>query len=144
MAKIRCKGTIIKQTISASLTAVAQITDFNHDGAESETFDATTLDTSGAGKEYSQTGYSEGGNFGFTIFYDDTLAGHQAITDLVTTPASCVWNITTTAATAAVMATAAAMAFTSAGVGFGFTGAMNDGLKADVSLKITGLLAYQT
>jgi len=138
MAKIRCKGTIIKQTISASLTAVAQITDFNHDGAESETFDATTLDTSGAGKEYSQTGYSEGGNFGFTIFYDDTLAGHQAITDLVTTPASCVWNITTTAATAA------AMAFTSAGVGFGFTGAMNDGLKADVSLKITGLLAYST
>jgi hypothetical protein len=138
MAKIRCKGTIIRQTISASLTAVAQITDFNHDGAESETFDATTLDTSGAGKEYSQTGYSEGGNFGFTIFYDDMLAGHQAITDLVTTPASCVWNIQTTAASSA------AMAFTSAGVGFGFTGAMNDGLKADVSLKITGLLAYST
>jgi hypothetical protein len=36
------------------------------------------------------------------------------------------------------------MQFTSAGVGFGFTGAMNDGLKADVSLKITGLLAYST
>jgi hypothetical protein len=138
MAKIRCKGTIIRQTISASLTAVAQITDFNHDGAESETFDATTLDTSGAGKEYSQTGYSEGGNFGFTIFYDDMLAGHQAITDLVTTPASCVWDIKTTATSSV------AMQFTSAGVGFGFTGAMNDGLKADVSLKITGLLAYST
>jgi hypothetical protein len=36
------------------------------------------------------------------------------------------------------------MQFTSAGIGFGFTGAMNDGLKADVSLKITGLLAYST
>ena len=65
MAKLKVKGTVIKQTISASLTAVAQITEFNHDGAESETYDATTIDTSGAGKEYSQTGYSEGGNFGF-------------------------------------------------------------------------------
>lgn len=138
MAKLKVKGTVIKQTISASLTAVAQITEFNHDGAESETYDATTIDTSGAGKEYSQTGYSEGGNFGFSIFYDDKLAGHQAITDLITTPANCVWDITTTAASAS------AMAFTSAGVGFGFTGAMNDGLKADVSLKITGLLAYST
>jgi hypothetical protein len=138
MAKIKVKGTVIKQTISASLTAVAQITEFSHDGAESETYDATTLDTSGAGKEYSQTGYSEGGNFSFGIFYDDKLAGHQAITDLVTTPANCVWDITTTAVSAS------AMAFTSAGVGFGFTGAMNDGLKADVNLKITGLLAYST
>lgn len=138
MAKLKVKGTVIKQTISASLTAVAQITEFSHDGAESETYDATTIDTSGAGKEYSQTGYSEGGNFNFTIFYDDKLAGHQAITDLVTTPANCVWDITTTATSAT------AMQFTSAGVGFGFTGAMNDGLKADVSLKITGLLAYTT
>lgn len=138
MAKIKCKGTVIKQTISASLTAVAQITEFSHDGAESETYDATTLDTSGAGKEYSQTGYSEGGNFAFGIFYDPALAGHQAITDLVTTPASCVWDITTTDAGPATMA------FTSAGVGFGFTGAMNDGLKADVSLKLTGLMSYST
>lgn len=138
MAKLKVKGTVIKQTIASSLTAVAQITEFSHDGAESETYDATTLDTSGAGKEYGQTGYSEGGNFNFGIFYDDKLAGHQAITDLVTTPAPCVWDITTTATSAA------AMAFTSAGVGFGFTGAMNDGLKADVSLKITGLMAYST
>jgi hypothetical protein len=138
MAKVKVKGTVIRQTISASLTAVAQIVEFNHSGAESETYDATTIDTSGAGKEYSQTGYSEGGSFDFTIFYDDMLAGHQAITDLVTTPANCVWNIQTTAVSSA------AMAFTSAGVGFGFTGAMNDGLKADVSLKITGLMAYST
>lgn len=137
MAKVVVKGTVIKQTISSVLTAVAQITDFSHSGAESETFDATTIDTSGAGKEYLATGYSEGGTFDFSIFYDDALAGHQAITDLVTTPAECDWNITTTSG-------GAAMAFTSAGVGFGFTGAMNDGLKADVSLKLDQLLAYTT
>jgi hypothetical protein len=138
MAKLKVKGTIIKQTIASVLTAVAQITEFNHDGAESETYDATTIDTNGAGKEYSQTGYSEGGNFNFSIFYDVDLAGHQAITDLITTPADCVWSITFTDATPATSS------FTSAGVGFSFTGAMNDGLKADVALKLTGLMGYTT
>lgn len=79
MAKVKVKGTVIKQTISTVLTAVAQIIDFTHDGAESETYDATTIDTTGAGKEYSQTGYSEGGNFNFSLFYDPALSGHKAI-----------------------------------------------------------------
>ncbi len=138
MAKVKVKGTVIRQTIATVLTAVAQITEFSHDGAESETFDATTIDTSGAGKEYLQTGYSEGGNFSFSVFYDPALAGHQAITDLVTTPAACVWEVefADTGTTNC--------GFTSAGVGFGFTGAMNDGLKADVNLKLTGLLSYST
>jgi hypothetical protein len=138
MAKIRVKGTVVKITIATVLTAVAQITEFSHDGAESETYDATTIDTSGAGKEYSQTGYTEGGNFNFSVFYDVDLAAHQAITDLLTTPADCVWSITFTDATPATCS------FTSAGVSFGFTGAMNDGLKAGVGLKLTGLLAYTT
>ena len=138
MAKCKVKGTVIKQTIATVLTAIAQITEFNHDGAESETYDATTIDTSGAGKEYSQTGYTEGGNFGFNMFYDPALAGHQALTDLLTTPAACVYNITFTDAGPATSA------FTGAGIGFGFTGAMNDGLKADVSIKITGLMGYST
>ena len=136
MAKIKVKGTIIKQTISSTLTAVAQITEFNHSGAESETYDATTLETSGAGKEYSQTGYAEGGSVDFNMFYDPALAGHKAITALITTPANCVWNITFADAAPTTCA------FTSAGVGFGFTGAMNDGLKADVNLKLTGLFTY--
>ena len=136
MAKVPVKGTIIKQEISSVLTAVAQITEFGSSGAESETYDATTIDTSGAGKEYAPTGYSEGGSFDFGMFYDPGLAGHQAITDLVTTPAECNWDITF-ADTGGSNST-----MTSAGVGFNFTGAMNDGLKADVSLKLDQLIAY--
>ena len=136
MAKIPVKGTVIKQEISSVLTAVAQITEFSSSGAESETYDATTIDTSGAGKEYAPTGYSEGGSFDFGMFYDPGLAGHQAITDLVTTPAECNWDITF-ADTGGSNST-----MTSAGVGFSFTGAMNDGLKADVSLKLDQLIAY--
>ena len=136
MAQCKVKGTIIKQTIATVLKAVAQITEFSHDGAESETYDSTTIDTSGAGKTYGQTGYTEGGNFNFTIFYDPALAGHKAITDLLKTPAACVWNITFTDTGPSTSA------FTSGGVSFSFTGAMNDGLKADVGLKISGLMGY--
>jgi hypothetical protein len=136
MAKVPVKGTIIKQEISAVLTAVAQITEFSSSGAESETYDATTIDTSGAGKEYAPTGYSEGGSFDFSIFYDPALSGHQAITDLITTPAECNWDITFADTGAS------NSAMTSAGVGFNFTGARNDGLKADVSLKLDQLIAY--
>jgi len=138
MAKIKCKGTVIKQTISTTLTAVAQILDFNHSGAETETFESSTLDTSGAGKEYAQTGWTEGGSMDFTLFFDPALAGHQAIMDDVTTPTERNWSIefadaATTTAT-----------FDVAGVGFGWSGSLNDGLKADVSLKLDQLVNYPT
>jgi hypothetical protein len=135
VAKVKVKGTVIKQTITAVLTAVAQVIDFTHDGAENETYDSTTID-GGVGKSYDVTGYSEGGNVSMSLFYDPALAGHKAITTYIGTPASCAWTITTTDGSTTVNA------FTVAGVGFGFNGSMNDGLKCDVSLKITGLMTY--
>ena len=133
MAKIRVKGTVIKQTITTTLTAVAQVLEFGQSGAASETYDSTTLDTPGAGKQYDPTGYSECGTFDFSLFYDPALAGHQALKDELATPATSAWSLTFADAATTVST------FTVAGVGLGFTGAMNDGLKADVSLKLTGL-----
>ena len=136
MAKVICKGTVIKQTISMSLTAVAQVISIDHSGAESETFESTTLDTSGAGKEYLATGYSEGGSVDCELFYDPALAGHQAITDEITTPSEVDWEITFADSTAA--------AFTTAGTSFGFTVDMSDGLKGSISLKLDQLMTYPT
>lgn len=138
MAKVRVKGSVVKQEIAATLTAVAQVIEFSSSGAETETFDASTLDTSGAGKEYAPTGYAEGGSFDFSVFFDPALAGHQALTDDITTPTERNYSITfadsgTTAWT-----------FTAAGIGLNVTGSMNDGLKADVSLKLDQLLGYAT
>ena len=136
MAKIVSKGTIIKQTISCSPTAVAQVISIEHSGAESETYDATTLDTTGAGKEYEKTDYSEGGTVDFELFFDPALSGHQAITDEITTPAERVWNVTFSDSTSA--------NFTVAGVGFGFSIDMGDGTKGSVSLKLDQLMTYPT
>ena len=138
MSKIRVKGSVLSMGITTTLVAVAQVIEFGVDGAESETYDSTTIDTSGAGKEYGLTGYSEGGSLTFGCFWDPVLASQQSVTDLVTTPATSSWSLTFADAATTVST------FTGAGVGFGFTGAMNDGLKADVSIKLTGLFAYPT
>jgi hypothetical protein len=138
MAKIRVKGSIIKQDIASTLTPVAQVIEFSTSGAETETFDCTTLDTTGAGKEYSQTGYAEGGSLNFSVFFDPALAGHQALTDDITTPAERDYSLTF----ADVAPTA--WTFTAAGIGLDVTGAMSDGLKADVALKLNQLFTYAT
>lgn len=138
MAKVVSKGTVLQQEISSVFTAVAQVISIDQSGAESETFEATTLDTSGAGKEYAQTGYTEGGNLSFELFYDPALAGHQAISDLLTTPADQNWKV--------IFADAGTTEypFTGAGLGMDFSVAMNDGLKASVNIKLDGLGTWPT
>ena len=138
MAKIQVKGSVIKQDIASTLTPVAQITEFSTSGAESETVDVTTLDTTGNGKEYRRTGYTEGGSFDFSLIFDPVLAGHQALTDDLTTPAERDYSVTF-ADDASTEWT-----FTAAGMGMNFTGAQNDVLRADVSLKLDQLFAYAT
>jgi len=130
------KGAVIDQEISSTLTPVAQILSFSHSGAETETFDSTTIDQAGAGKSYLATGYAEGGSFDFSLFYDSELAGHQALTDDITTPAERNYSVT--------LAGGTEMTFTAAGIGFGFQGDMADGIKGDVSLKLDQLLSYTT
>lgn len=138
MAKVRTKGTIIKQTISSVLTAVAQVISIEHSGAKVETYDATTLDTSGAGREKKATGYADGGNISMELFLDPALSGHQAITDDITTPTERAWQITFADSSTTTMN------FTVAGTGFGFSVQQADGLKANVDLELNQLATYPT
>jgi hypothetical protein len=138
MAKVPSKGTVLKQGIAgAALTAVAQLTELSYSGGESETFDTTCLDT-GVGKTLSQTGYSESGEVSLGGLYDPALAGHQAISDLVTTPDDCNWSITFADSVNK------ELTFTSAGVSWEVTAAMSDGLKFSSTLKVTGSPVYPT
>ena len=138
MAIVPSKGTVLQQEISMTFTAVAQLTEISQSGMESETFESTTLDTSGAGKTYSQTGYSEGGTVEISGFYDPALAGHQAITDLITTPADQNWKI--------IYADSGTTEcpYTSAGLSWETQMAMADGLKFSSSMKVDGLPTLPT
>lgn len=131
MAKVRSKGIILSHTVGTSLTALAQIIDFEESGAESETYDSTTLD-GGVYKTYDPTGYSEPGEISGTLFYDPGLAGHQNITDLMASPATNAMSVTfpNTSTTT--------KAFTAAGHAFGYAAAMNNGLVGSFKFKLTG------
>lgn len=93
MAKCICKGSIFKMTISASLTAVAQLTDFEVSGMEAETVESRTLD-GGVFIPFDHTGYAMGGEFSANGYYDPALAGHQFIGDQISTPADNACQIT--------------------------------------------------
>lgn len=137
MAKIACKGTKFQQTISAALVDVAQLISMNLSGAQSKTYEGTSLDTD-VWEEYPVTGYSDGGSFGAELFYDPALAGHQALTDRLGVPAVGAYKViySDSANTQ--------QPFNAGGITFGVTVAMGDGLKASIDLKITGDPGFPT
>lgn len=137
MALVVSKGTVLKQEIASVFTAVAQLKSIGFDGAESETFESTTLD-SGVGKRHTPTGYSEGGSFTASGFYDPALVGHQSLTDLVSVPATQNWKC--------IFADGALteMAFATAGAGATIKVDPASGLMLDFKGKLTGLLNFPT
>jgi hypothetical protein len=137
MAIVKCKGTKIQHTVSASLVDIAQVLSIEHSGSGSETFESTTLD-GGVFKTFAPTGYSNPGTVSAEIFYDPALVGHQAITDLIAAPATNAMKLiyADTAATN--------QAFTSAGVEFGNTVDMADGLKGSITYTVTGDPGWST
>ena len=136
MAKIKCKGTVLQQTIASTLTAVAQIASITLPDMESETTEADTLDETDAGIPYMSTGRTEGGSVSGELFFDPALAGHKAMLTLLTTPASVVWNI--------IFANTATTEWLFTGVGFGFGGsvALPEALKGNFSIKLSGLPTF--
>lgn len=137
MSKVICKGTVLKQTISSVLTPVAQVENISMSGASNETVETRTLDGA-AGIEHTATGYYEPGNVSFDLQYDPALAGHQAITDILTTPAETDWTITYADAGSTVHT------FKSSGVGCDINVDPSNILKASVNLKLTGANGFPT
>ena len=137
------KGSILKIDVATVLTALSEVMSIDHDGAESETFKYSTLDQSGAGHLYLGNGFSEGGNVNTELFFLPTNSGHQQITDSLTAPA-------TTAATQLdgeitfADTGSTTMPFKIAGFSLGVSISMDDGVKASVGMKLTGLPTYAT
>lgn len=85
---------------------------------------------------YDQTGYSEPGQVSLELFYDPALAGHQFITDNIAAPADNAMKI--------IYSDSTEQAFTAAGVQFGMTVAMDDGLKGNATYQIDGDPGWKT
>ena len=137
MAKIKCKGTALKQVLAGTAyTTVAQVISLTLPTMESETYESDTLDNALAGIPYDSTGRTEGGTLSGELFYDPALAGHKALLTLLTTPGDESWKL--------VFADTGVSEwiFTGAGFSFGGTVALNDGLKGSFSIKLDGLPTF--
>lgn len=131
MAKLKGKGTVIQQTISSVLTDIAQLTDIDLSGEASLDFDSTTLD-GGVFQTKDLTGYSNPGTVKAGMFFDPALAGHEALVDLISTPATCVFKLKYSDAGPS------SLTYTSAGFGLDQKVVMNDGVKATMTMNRTG------
>ena len=136
MAFVKCKGTAIQQEISSVYTTVAQVIGLDLPEAESETYEADTLDNAGAGIPYKPTGRSEGGSCSGELFYDPALTGHKSLTELIRAPAAENWKINF------VDTGTSTWTFAGAGFSMGGTVALNDGLKASFGIKLDGIPTY--
>lgn len=131
MAKLRGKGTVLQQTISAVLTDVANVTDVDLSGEGTDDFDTTDLSTS-VWETKDLTGYAQGGTVKVGLFFDPALAGHVTIVALISTPATCIWKLKYSDAGPS------SLTFTSAGVQLDQKIVMKDAVKGTVTLNRTG------
>lgn len=139
MAKLKVKGTVLKQGSGTTFTPVAQVTGFSITGMETETYDADTLDGS-VGIAYDPTGRVEGGSSSWDLLYDPALSGHQDITDIVVAAALLTTGLPNKVNWKVLFANTSSteLTFTSAGVGFEITGAISDGLRGTATFKHDG------
>lgn len=135
MSKMVGKGTKLQQTIAMSLVDIAQLLSITHSGSAALWFDSTTLD-GGVFKTKDHTGFAEGGSVAFELFYDAALSGHQALTDRITTPADNAMKI--------IYSNATEQSFTGAGMEFGNTIVMDDGVKANATVQVDGDPGWST
>jgi hypothetical protein len=131
VAKVKCKGSLFKATISMSLTSIVQLTDFDLTGIEAETVEARTLD-GGVFIPKEHTGYANGGQFSANGYYDPVDSTHNFIHSLITTPAdnACQILYADTGATT--------QSFTGAGFSTGITVEMADLLKVSFGCQVDG------
>ncbi len=138
MATVRCKGSAIKQYISSAYVAVAAVISLDGPGVESETFEADTLDNTGAGIPYKSSGRTEGGSISGELFYDPALDSHMDLLELLRLPptTSELWQLLFADTGSSVWT------FSGAGINFSPTIALNDGLKASFGIKLDGIPVF--
>jgi hypothetical protein len=116
MSKIKAKGSLIKTTISASLTTIAQCTEINIGATANRTIDVECLDDSGVGVEMLNDGAVTQEPVTATILYDPDSTTHQFITDTIALGAA---SFPIASSVVFADATPASATFNAVGFGFG-------------------------
>lgn len=136
MARLKGKGTALQLEIASVFTPILQLTGIDGPEAEVEDDDGTDLDDTGPGKVYDPTGYVEPGEVEAEGLFDPALASHQALTDLITAPATKNWKT--------IFSDATVWAYAGHLKKLGPTVEMNALVRFSFSIKLSGIVTYPT
>lgn len=139
MAIMVSKGTVLQESISAVFTPVGQVISMDLPEGSNETFEADYLDNASAGIPYLNTQRTEGGTWSGEVFLDPALASHRKFTDKLVNPTTAATNYKVVFAT-----TTNTFPFSGVGITVGGTVALNDGVKGNFSIKLSGSVSYTT
>lgn len=141
MAKVKTRGSLWKLTISASLTTIAQCTEFSTGETKNRTIDVECLDDSGVGVEMMNDGCVTQEEGSASLLFDPDSTIHQFITDSILAGAT---PFPIAGSFVFADATPASTTFSCVGLGFGAVVAVKDVLKANVSITYAGPLTWPT
>lgn len=139
MAKIPGKGTLLKLTISASLTTIAQVDSITPGAQDQETVECDTLDNTTSDIPIQGTGRSTQADTTASLYYDPANATHQfiAVTIADATPTAIAGTITLADSGAT------AVAFSAAALGLGFDAITPSNLvKSTLTVHHNGLIDW--
>jgi hypothetical protein len=141
MAKVKAKGSLLKTTISASLTTIAQCTEISIGEQKNRMLDVECLDDSGVAVEMLNDGAVTQEPITATILYDPDGATHQFITDTIALGAA---SFPIASSVVFADATPASATFSAAGYGFSASMSVKGLLTAQISMTPAGVVAYPT
>jgi len=134
MAVIGCKGTVLELGVGEAMAPVSQVLSIELPESKCETFEADWLDNTSAGIPYRATGRVEGGELSGELWLDYSL--HSVFTSWITDPPGATAN--PPGAGSVTFPNGSGMTFDVAGIGFGGSVALKDGLKGKFSAKLSG------
>lgn len=140
MAKYVARGSILKLTISSTLTAIAQIKSVKVGDTTSDVIQVDSLDDSGIGHDFINAGTATQDDITAEAFWDPDNTTHKFITGLIAAPSGfpVAGSIVTTDATPA------STTFSAIGFGFGATINVNEALMANITIKCDGVAVWPT
>lgn len=139
--KVPSRGSLLKLTISASLTTIAQISRIGIGQTKNEVIDVEDLDDSGVAIDKLNLGTVTQGAVTATCHYDPDYANHQFITDTILLGAA---SFPLACSVVFADATPASATFNAAGMGFGATMANKEALTGEIEIEVDGVVTWPT
>jgi phage-related minor tail protein len=141
MAKVAAKGSLIKTTISASLTTIAQCTEISIGEKANRMLDAECMDDSGVAVAMLNDGAVTQEPVTATILYDPDGATHQFITDTIDLGAA---SFPIASSVVFADTTPASATFNANGFGFSASMSVKGLLTAQIKMVPSGIVTYPT